>query len=56
MVSATRAFTAFSSLTSNVTLATEFGAMASGDFLGNARPSTMSAIITRAPSAASACE
>jgi hypothetical protein len=56
MVCATKFFTAFSSLTSNFALATELGPWRPAISSASSRPSAISAIITRAPSAASACE
>ncbi len=56
MVAATSALTDCSSLTSASVLATELAPCAAAISAASAVPSAMSAIITRAPSAASACE
>ena len=49
-------FTALSSLTSQISLATEFAPCCAAISAATVEPSAMSAIITRAPSAASASE
>ena len=56
MVAATSALTEFSSLTSVTALATEFDPYLAAISPATSVPSAMSAIMTRAPSAASACE
>jgi hypothetical protein len=56
MVCATSALTAVSSLTSVTALATELAPWARAIASATSAPPAMSAIISRAPSAASACE